>query len=354
MKEKERKMKKKDFLEVVDKRKRKRSKEEDDFEKEMEGERKLGVSRRRRRRKLAFPDSRRRERKERSSEKESKEERVEENEEEELNSLSESLFESKEEVDEEEEERMESGDFGEEESVKEVEEDESEDQNEDFFEEDEEWVPSAAAKSVGRKSATERRVGESSREKVDFEQSGIGEAKEEEIGEEEEDESESESEWSEDEDVLSRSAASGAKLLTPPKILSKRGAVEDGLQRRRPMKKSSSLEEVVEDVGKGRRRKVKDKERFQEARWERVENLRKHRWSFSKVPDEKKKMLIDLPGRNNITRLAVFSLYFTDDFLSYLLERRESEMATYWSPSGYGLKVNLQIIKQVHEKEDIV
>ena len=120
------------------------------------------------------------------------------------------------------------------------------------------------------------------------------------------------------------------------------------------MKKSSSLEEVVEDVGKGRRRKVKDKERFQEARWERVENLRKHRWSFSKVPDEKKKMLIDLPGRNNITRLAVFSLYFTDDFLSYLLERRESEMATYWSPSGYGLKVNLQIIKQVHEKEDIV
>jgi len=38
MKEKERKMKKKDFLGVVDKRKRKRSKEEDDFEKELEGE----------------------------------------------------------------------------------------------------------------------------------------------------------------------------------------------------------------------------------------------------------------------------------------------------------------------------
>jgi len=171
---------------------------------------------------------------------------------------------------------------------------------------------------------------------------------------ESEGDSESESSSGGEASVSGGAASRGAKLLTPPKILSKRGAVEDGLQRRMPMKKSSSLEEVVGDVGKGRRRKAKDKERIQEARWERVENLKKHRWTFSKVPDEKKKMLVDLPGRNNITRLAVFSLYFTDDFLSYLLERRESEMATYWSPSGYGLKVNLQIIKQVHEKEDIV
>jgi len=314
----------------------------------------LGVSRRRRRRKLAFPDSRRRERKERSSEKESKEERVEENEEEELNSLSESLFESKEEVDEEEEERMESGDFGEEESVKEVEEDESEDQNEDFFEEDEEWVPSAAAKSVGRKSATERRVGESSRrmnreEKLEREDFGESE-KEEAEWRESEREGDSESESSSGgEASVSGAASRGAKLVSPSKVLTWKGAVEE---RRRPMKKSSSLEEVVADVGKGRMRKAKDKERFEEAGWKRVENIKNWIWTFSKVPDEKKKMLIDLPGRNNITRLAVFSLYFTDDFLSYLLERRESEMATYWSPSGYGLKVNLQIIKQVCEKED--
>jgi hypothetical protein len=314
----------------------------------------LSISRRKRRRKLAFPD-RRKGRKDRRFEKASKEreeEKEEEGEGEEFSSgLSEKSFDSKEEGEKEEEEMIYGEKLEREASAKEEEgeERECEELNGNFFEEveDEEWIPSE--KLVGRKS--KRRVWESSREKRDFEQSGTEEVEEEEIVEGKEDESESDSEWSGDE--VSRSAASrGAKLLTPPKILSKRGAVEDGLQRRRPMKKSSSLEEVVGDVGKGRRRKAKDKERFQEARWERVENLKKHRWTFSKVPDEKKKMLVDLPGRNNITRLAVFSLYFTDDFLSYLLERRESEMATYWSPSGYGLKVNLQIIKQVCEKED--
>ena len=145
----------------------------------------------------------------------------------------------------------------------------------------------------------------------------------------------------------SSSSAAGAKLLTPPKVLSKKGATEDQLQKRKPMKKSSSLEEVVADIGKGRMRKRKDKERFEEARWERVENIQKWKWTFSKVPDESKKLLLDLPSRNNITRLAVFSLYFTDDILSSLLERRECEMATYWSPTGYSLKVNLQLIKQV-------
>ena len=135
-------------------------------------------------------------------------------------------------------------------------------------------------------------------------------------------------------------------MLTPPKVLSKKGVTEDQLQRKKPMMKSSSLEEVVADVGKGRMKKKKEKKRFEEARWERVENIQKRRWTFSKVPDEKKKLLIDLPARNNITRLAVFSLYFTDDLLLYLLERRESEMATYWS-SGLSIRVNLQTIKQV-------
>jgi len=106
----------------------------------------------------------------------------------------------------------------------------------------------------------------------------------------------------------SSSAAAGVKLLTPPKVLSKKGATEDQLQKRKPMKKFSSLEEVVADIGKGRMRKRKDKERFEEARCERVENIQKWKWTFSKVPDESKKLLLDLPSRNNITRLAVFPL----------------------------------------------
>src|SRR3990167_1901502 len=99
MKEEERKMKKKDVFEAVDKRKGKRSGGDDDFEKEMEGERNLSISRRKRRRKLAFPD-RRKGRKDRRFEKASKEREEEEEEEEgegeEFSSgLSESSFESK-------------------------------------------------------------------------------------------------------------------------------------------------------------------------------------------------------------------------------------------------------------------
>ena len=337
MKEEERKMKKKDFLGVVDKRKRKRSEGEDDFEKEMEGERNLSISRRRRRRKLAFPD-RRKGRKNRFSEKDSKKEREEGEEEEESSSMSESSFESKE---EKEEERIEEGDFEREESDKEEEEEEeSEVLGEDFFEEDEdeEWVPSTTSGARKLERPFKRNC-EEERGKEELEQSDT----EEEEGKREEDESESDSERSDGEVLL---LSSGAKLLTPPKVLSKKGVTEDQLQRKKPMMKSSSLEEVVADVGKGRMKKKKEKKRFEEARWERVENIQKRRWTFSKVPDEKKKLLIDLPARNNIMRLAVFSLYFTDDLLLYLLERRESEMATYWS-SGLSIRVNLQTIKQV-------
>jgi len=48
------------------------------------------------------------------------------------------------------------------------------------------------------------------------------------------------------------------------------------------MMKSSSLEEVVADVGKGRMKKKKEKKRFEEARWERVENIQKRRWTSQK------------------------------------------------------------------------
>jgi hypothetical protein len=248
--------------------------------------------------------------------------------------LSESSCESKD--GKEEEEMIEEGNFEMEESAKEVEEErDSEDQNEDFSEEDEEdeWVP---YESFNRK-RKERQKGRKEKE-----QSGTVEEKEEEKREESVSGSGSESGSESSSERSPSAAASGAKLLTAPKLsISKKGQTDDGLQRR----KTSSLEEVVADVEKGRMRKAKEKQRFEGAQWQRVENIYKWRWTFSKVPTEKKQLLVDLPPRNNITRLSIFSLYFSDDFLSFLLERREPEMETHWSTSG--LKVNIQIIKQV-------
>jgi hypothetical protein len=50
-----------------------------------------------------------------------------------------------------------------------------------------------------------------------------------------------------------------------------------------------------------------------------------------------------------MTRLAVFSLYFSDAFIFALLSRRENEMRTYWSPTGYSITVDLRMIKQVRK-----
>jgi len=141
----------------------------------------------------------------------------------------------------------------------------------------------------------------------------------------------------------------GAKLLTPPKVLTKKGVLLDpsSPRKRKPIKKSSSLEEVVKDIGSERMKKVRDKDRFEEAGWRRIENITRWRWTYFKVPAEKKSLMVSIPPRNHLSRLAVFSLYFSDEFLSYLLFQREAEMSTYWAPSRLGLVVNLQLIKQV-------
>ncbi len=68
-----------------------------------------------------------------------------------------------------------------------------------------------------------------------------------------------------------------------------------------------------------------------------------------KVPSEKKELLIDMQGqgRGSVSRLGIFSFYFSNELLLYLLSQREAEMVKYWSPTGYGLQVSLKMIKQV-------
>ena len=139
----------------------------------------------------------------------------------------------------------------------------------------------------------------------------------------------------------------GAKLVPPLKALTKKGVNEGIIERRKVVRKSTSLEELTKGIEKNRKKKAKEKERLEEAGWKRIENIQNWRWAYFRVPMEKRSMVIDLPSRSSFTRLGVFSLYFTDDLLSYLLGKREVEMATYWSSSGYGIKVNLQAIKQV-------
>jgi hypothetical protein len=52
-------------------------------------------------------------------------------------------------------------------------------------------------------------------------------------------------------------------------------------------------------------------------------------------------------GRGSVSRLSIFSLYFSDELLLYLLSQREAEMVKYWSPTGYGLQESLKMINQV-------
>lgn len=144
----------------------------------------------------------------------------------------------------------------------------------------------------------------------------------------------------------------GAILPSPPKVLSKSGAAAAEKRRGRKRKSaptSTSLEEVVKEISKERMRKSREKEKFEEAGWKRVENIQKWRWTYSRVPPERRVMMIDLPPRGHMTRLAVFSLYFSDAFIFALLSRRENEMRTYWSPTGYSITVDLRMIKQVRK-----
>ena len=144
----------------------------------------------------------------------------------------------------------------------------------------------------------------------------------------------------------------GAILPSPPKVLSKSGAAAAEKRKGRKRKSapmSTSLEEVVKEISKERMRKSREKEKFEEAGWKRVENIQKWRWTYSRVSPERRVMMIDLPPRGHMTRLAVFSLYFSDAFIFALLSRRENEMRTYWSPTGYSITVDLRMIKQVRK-----
>ncbi len=137
----------------------------------------------------------------------------------------------------------------------------------------------------------------------------------------------------------------GAKMMTPPKVLSKMPHLQ---------KTTSSLDDILKDMGEERKKKVAEKERFEDAGWKRIDDLGKWKWTYHKVPSDKKELMIDMEGQGRkwISSLKIFSIYFSDELLSYLLEQREPEMAQHWSPSGYGLTLNLQMIKQVCLSEE--
>ncbi len=143
----------------------------------------------------------------------------------------------------------------------------------------------------------------------------------------------------------------GAMMLTPPKILSKMGARKEGVTKgleRQP----SSLDEIMEDMRAERRKKIREKEKFEESGWRRIEDIAKWQWTYYKVPSDKKELMIDMEGqeRGKISKLKIFSLYFSEELLSFITSKRESEMAEHWSPTGYGLTLNLKMIKQVQKK----
>ena len=143
-------------------------------------------------------------------------------------------------------------------------------------------------------------------------------------------------------------------MVTPPKVLSKMGARREGGEAKGLEKQTSSLDEIMEDMRAERRKKIREKEKFEESGWRRIEDIAKWQWTYYKVPSDKKELVIDMEGqgRGNISRLKIFSLYFSDELLSFITSKRESEMAQYWSPTGYGLTLNLKMIKQVQKRRE--
>jgi hypothetical protein len=51
-----------------------------------------------------------------------------------------------------------------------------------------------------------------------------------------------------------------------------------------------------------------------------------------------------------VTRLGIFTKYFSNEFLSCLLERRREEMERNWSNFGHGMKLDINTIKRVIKK----
>ena len=71
---------------------------------------------------------------------------------------------------------------------------------------------------------------------------------------------------------------------------------------------------------------------MEEAGWKRIDNIQNWRWDYFRVPEEKRLLMIDLPA----TRRSF-----------YLINQREAEMAAHGSSSGFAIRVNLKVIKQV-------
>ena len=71
-------------------------------------------------------------------------------------------------------------------------------------------------------------------------------------------------------------------------------------------KKTASLDDLLHGVAQDRKKKAREKERFEEAGWKKVENLARWRWTYLKVPSEKKELLIDMQGqgRGSVSRLG--------------------------------------------------
>jgi len=175
----------------------------------------------------------------------------------------------------------------------------------------------------------------------------------------------------EDEDYEEEGLLLGASLLTtPPKRIatpSADAATAAMKKGRRYSKKPGLLQEVMKGTQKARMEKEREKDRFKEAGWVRVEEVEKYEWPLFTVPMELQKMTLDLPERfvacnllqysfinslfhrHNTTRLSVFQLYLSDSLLRLLLERRREEMEQGWSSKGYGIQLDVQAVKMVRK-----
>ena len=128
---------------------------------------------------------------------------------------------------------------------------------------------------------------------------------EEEQEEEEEEYEEEEGSYEEEEDSTSPTAEGlqqqkrtiGASLLTPPVMRTrKRGEMSSSRGRSYPQK-TTTLFEATKGREKARMEKERQKEKFKEAGWVRVENVQKYEWTFYHVPPELQLMTLELPNR---------------------------------------------------------
>lgn len=122
-------------------------------------------------------------------------------------------------------------------------------------------------------------------------------SEEEGIADESEAESESDGDYEEDENEQKaerKDGRIGASLLSSPTQRGQRRKSE--LKGRKgTLSKSATLDEGIRETERERGSKVREKQRFQDAGWERIQSIHKWMWSYYKVPTEHQKMVIDLP-----------------------------------------------------------